>query len=124
MNGSEELLFTSGAILDLLSQIDELKNVDVGLTDSGNGRIQISIGDSVYDVSTDNAVDVSVDDETLCIVEDANVDAFDGIQENNLELEISDEYPDDTVEGGAFKEVAKTLLIGGMIRLTNKLLRK
>ena len=124
MNESEEILFTSGAILDLLSQIDELKNVDVGVTDSGNGTIQISVGDSVYNVSTNNAVDVSVDDETLGIVEDANVDAFDGIQEDNLELEISDEYPYDAIEGGVFKEVAKTLLIGGMIRLTNKLLRK
>lgn len=114
----EGILFTPAAIIDLLSKIDELSDLEIGISETIDGDIQLVVGDSTYSISTDNAVEIDVDDEVVDEVEDVNTEAYE-----NLDDSVSVQY-DDTVESGIIKELAKSLLLGGMIRLSKSLLTK
>ena len=118
----DELLFTPAAVLELLSNIDELKGVDVGIVETLNNELQITVGSSSYVISADNATTIEVDEDALESVDEANIDTYERLSESGeLDVDIStDGYQN--VEGGIIKELAKTLLIGGMVRLTDKLL--
>lgn len=112
-----ELVLTPASLLDLLSQIDELKDLDVGISETIDGGIQLQIGESIYLIEN-TAEDVIVDDE---VVEDVS-----SINENTYDELMSGEdfIKDDTIESGVIKELAKTLLVGGLVRLTTKFLKK
>lgn len=110
----EELVFTPAAVLDLLSQIDELKDLDVGISETPDG-IQVQIGDSIYMISDNNFQDIEVSEEVVEEISDLNNTTYDEISSDNV---ISDE----TVESGIIKEIAKTLLVGGVARLVKKFL--
>ena len=56
-------------------------------------------------------------------VEDEVVEEVSDINDSALE-EIEDIEFEDTVEGGILSEALKTLAVGGMVRLTSKLLGK
>ena len=108
------LLFTPAALLDFLSSIDELKDVDVGITESPEGDIQVQIGESIYNVDTSQATEVEVDEEVVDQVDEANEEAYD-------ELDVDTQ---DDVEGGIIKEALKTLLVGGLVRMGAKVLKE
>ena len=108
------ILFTPAALLDFLSSIDELKDVDVGITESPEGDIQVQIGDSIYNVDTSQATEVEVDEEVVDQVDEANEEAYD-------ELDVDTQ---DDVEGGIIKEALKTLLVGGLVRMGAKVLKE
>ena len=98
---NESILFTPAAVLDLLSQIDELSDLD--------------IGSSIYEIDNSNATTISVDTSTADTIEDVNEQAYD---------DIVDEFDDsETIESGIIKEIAKTLLLGGMLRVGSKILK-
>ena len=107
-----ELVFTPAAILDLLSQVDEFQDFDLGLTESLDGTLQLQVGDSFYALNSEESV-------TDVAVEDAVVDEISEINESTYETLISDGMADDieSVESGIIKETLKTLLIGGVVRL-------
>lgn len=113
---SDTILFTPASLLDLLAQIDELKDVNVGISETIDGQLQLDIGDSSYLISTEAAVDVQVDDSTVEQIEDANYEAYDNLDSNLFDVT-------DNIESGIIKELAKTLLVGGLVRLTSKLFR-
>lgn len=104
------ILFTPAALLDFLSSIEELSDVDIGVTESIDGSIQVSIGDSTYSIDTSDATDVNVDPEVIDEVDELNQDTYE---------ELSADYEDvpDDVEGGIIKEALKTLLVGGLVRM-------
>lgn len=108
------ILFTPAALLDFLSSIDELKDVDVGITESPEGDIQVQIGDSIYNVDTSQATEIEVDEEVVDQVDEANEEAYD-------ELDVDTQ---DDVEGGIIKEALKTLLVGGLVRMGAKVLKE
>ena len=110
----QETVFTASAVLDLLMQIDELKDYDIDLRESESGDISLTIGDSVYDLNAD-AAEVEVEPEVVDEVSEINEDNLSEL-ENSADVEL---YP---VESGVLKELAKTLMIGGIVRLTKKLL--
>lgn len=112
----DQLLFTPASVLDLLSKIDELKDVDVGVVETLDGKLQVQVGQSVYEIDDSNSTDVSVDEQTFDTVDDANLDAYDSL-ESSGEIELKQ-----PVESGILKQIAKTLLIGGLVRLSKKLL--
>lgn len=111
MRNNDELVFTSSAILDLLSQIEELNNYDIDLTETTAG-LKITIGNSVYNISS--ASEVEVDADVLDDISEINEAGFDELSDLGVDI--------DTVESGLVKEIAKTLAIGGLVRLTKKLL--
>lgn len=110
---NQETLFTSASLLDLLSQIDELADKDINLIE-GEDNLKIQIGDSTYDINLNVSEEVEVPEEVVDQVADINDEAFD-------ELDFAD---GEVVEGGIIKEALKTLAIGGLVRLTGKLVGK
>lgn len=116
MDDLQSIVFTPAAVLDLLSQIDELKDRNISLTQTLSNDIQIQIGESVYVISSDDATEVSVDDSVVEEVEELNESAYQDL--DNMDVELSEE----PIESGLLKELAKSLLLGGMIRLSKKLL--
>ena len=115
MNESmNKILFTPAALLDFLSSIDELKDLDVGITESADGDLQVQIGESTYIVDTSNATEVEVDEEVVDQVDEANEEAYD-----ELDIDTTED-----VEGGIIKEALKTLLVGGLVRMGAKVLKE
>lgn len=112
----DEIVFTPAAVLNLLTQIEELKDYNIEINDGVEGRLQVIVGDSVYEVDTNNIVEVAVDESAVADVEDANQDAYASLAESG-EVELQ------PVESGILKQIAKTLLVGGLVRLTSKLLK-
>lgn len=116
----EEVVFTPSAILHLLTEIDELKDKDVGLTELPDGNLQISIGESIYNIETNNTpTEVEVDEEVIEIVDQENQDTIEQLADNG-EFELSEQ---ETIESGVLSGIVKSLLLGGMIRLAPKLLK-
>lgn len=117
----DELLFTPASILDLLSQIEELQNVDVGIHEHVDG-VDIQVGQLTYTISSKDATEIHVNPHVLDIVDDVNTDTYQNLQDsNNMIVYDGDEEP---IEGGIIKQLAKTLFVGGLVRLTAKMLKK
>lgn len=107
-----EVLYTSAAVVDLISQINELqgKTIDINETDS---QAIITIDDTEYTIPYNNAAEIEVDDFIVDEVADITDSAYEDMDES---------VPDD-ITSGILKELAKTLFVGGLVRLTGKLLK-
>ena len=112
----EELVFTSASILDLLSSIDELKDKNINLTETESG-ISITIGESTYEINTANAIEVEVDEEVVEEIDEVTSEAYSELSDNGVDVQ-------DEVEGGPIKELIKTLMLGGMVKMTANMLKK
>lgn len=112
------IVFTPAAILDMLSQIDELRDYDLSIAETLDGKLQIIVGDSIYNIETDNAEQIEVPEDVVDTVEDINDDAYEDLIDSE-EFESQDQ---DIVESGLIKEAIKSLLLGGAIKLVKKLL--
>lgn len=111
----DEIMFTPAAVLDLLTQIEELQGYDIGIDDSSS-MLRVTIGDSIYNINTRNTTDISVDESVVDDVELVNQSAYDNLSDSG-EVEL------EPINSGLIKQVAKTLLVGGLVRLTAKLLK-
>lgn len=129
----DELLFTPAAVLSLLSQLNELKDVNVGVSEYTDG-LQIQVGQSIYTISSEDAEKIDVEESVLDRVDEISVDAYQELEDSGS-IEIHDpdgdgyienvsDSDDEPVEGGVIKELAKTLFVGGLVRLTAKMLKK
>lgn len=114
-----EVLFTPAALFDFLTQIEELKSYAVSVADTPGGSIQISIGDSIYNVTGQDAVEVPVNPNTVVEVREAAEDAYDELGSN-----VNNTANLEPVTSGVLKQIVKTLLIGGLVRLTDRILHK
>lgn len=114
----EELILTPSALLDLLLQIDELKDKDIGITEALDGNLQLQIGDTVYTIESDEIVDIPTDVETVETVSEIKDAAYDELEESG---EIDNQ---ESIQSGIIGSLAKSLFIGGMARLTADLLKK
>lgn len=112
-NSDSQLLFTPASVVDLLLQIDELKDKTVIIAETPDGQLQLTIGDSIYMIDDNSSESVEVDDEVVDIIEETNSEAFEELADG---LEVSEE----PIEGGIIKEAVKSLLLGGMIRFAKK----
>lgn len=112
------ILFTPAAVLGLLSKIEELQDKDIGISETLDGNLLLTIGDSKYEISSDYAEEVEVSDEAVDAVEEINEEAY-----SDLGGEDTSSREFEYVASGVIKEFFKTLLVGGMVRLTNKWLR-
>lgn len=115
----QEIMFTPAALLDLLSQIDELKDVNIGITETIDSQIQLQIGDSTYILKEDDATEIRVDSSVIDAVEDANIHAYEDLADSG-QINLDSSEP---IESGVLKELAKTLFVGGIVRLSAKFLK-
>ena len=104
-----ETIITSTGLMEILSQIDELSEYDISVTDDTSGNITVSIGDSVYKLQPTETVDAPED--VISDIADINDDAYE-------QTDFADE--EEYISSGVAKEVAKTLLVGGLVRLASK----
>ena len=112
----DSIVFTPASLIDLLSKIEELQDLDVGISETIDNKIQLNVGESLYIIETNNATDVPVNETTVEQVEDANFEAYDNLDDSvDVILPSDGEEP---VESGIIKEIAKTLLVGGLVRLS------
>jgi hypothetical protein len=108
----EELVFTPAAVLDLLAQIEELQQYDIGVSETPDG-VQVQIGESIYLIPFADATDIEVPEDVSDEIADLNEETYENIS-------YADEVSNDYIESGLLKEVVKTLLVGGVARLVNK----
>ena len=111
------IIFTPASLLEILNQIDELKDYNISVTETLDGNIQIEIGDSAYQIDTDNIEEVEVPEDVVDTVEDINEETYEDLVDSE-EFESTEEV----VEGGFLKEAIKSLLLGGAVKLIKKLL--
>ena len=114
----DNVVFTPASVLSLLTKIDELKDVNIGMTETMDGKLQLSVGESIYELEPEVDTNVQVDDSVVDKIEDVNQQTYEDLAEDG-EVELQEE-----VTGGVLKEIAKTLLLGGIVRLTGKMLRE
>ena len=111
----EELVFTSASLLDILSNIDELKDKDISVNETDSG-IDLSIGDSLYRISSNDAYSISASREVVEEISDVADEAYEDLEAEGVDIS-------ERVEGGPIKELVKTLLIGGMVKMTANMLK-
>lgn len=112
------IVFTPAAVLELLSNIDELKDYDLSITETLDGDLQLRVGDSTYTIDTDYLEEIAVPEDVVDTVEDINEDAYE-------DLVASEQFEDaasEPVEAGLIKEAIKSMLLGGAIKLIKKLI--
>lgn len=107
-----QIVFTPSSLLDLLSQIDELSDYDIDVSEVGDEQVEITIGESTYSINSQDAYDVAVDDETVEDVESINDEGYEELGVDTLE----------DIEGGLIKTAVKALLLRGLIKLSSKLI--
>lgn len=113
------IIFTPAAILDLLNQIDELSEYGLGISETLDGKLQLTVGDSTYEIDVESTSEVTVPEDVSESIDDINSEAYEDLIESE-EFEVSD-Y--ETIESGLIKEAVKSLLVGGAVRLVTKLLK-
>lgn len=111
----DEILFTPAAVLDFLSNVVELQGHDIHLDETSSG-VTITIGESVYSIDTKSVTPIEVDPDTIEEVNDISSEAYDDLEAEGIDIQ-------DSISGGPIKELAKTLMLGGMLRLTSKWLK-
>lgn len=114
----EELILTPSALLDLLLQIDELKDKDIGITETLDGNLQLQINDTIYTIESDDIIDIPTDVGTVETITDVKDAAYDELEDSG-QIETKD-----SIESGIIGSLAKSLFIGGMARLTADILKK
>lgn len=117
-----ELIFTPASVLDLLLQIDELSEYDIGITETIDGNLQLQIGESIYELNGNDVDEIKVDESIVDTISDINEDAY-----ADLGMDATEDYidysDDEYVESSVIGELAKSLLLGGMVRLSAKMLQ-
>ena len=112
----QQIVFTPAAVLDLLSQIEELSDVPVGIAETLDDKIQITVGDSVYVLDCSSETSIDVEPDVIDTLGEANFEAYQDLLDSNAVEYVEDE----PVTGGIIKEGIKSLLLGGMIRFASK----
>lgn len=113
----DKLLFTPSAVLDLLVQIDELKDKELGMTETLDGNLQLTVGESDYIIEpSELQTTLNINDTDLENIQELSEEAYQAMADDG-DIELDSAEP---IESGIIKEIAKTLLIGGVVRLAGK----
>lgn len=110
----ETLIFTPSALLEILSGIEELSDYQIGITETIDGKLQLQVGSSVYELEQESET------QTIEVTEDT-VDKIEEVNENTYE-ELT-EIDNEPITSGIIGELAKNMLLGGMLRLSGKILK-
>lgn len=111
-------LFTSAAILEMLTQIKELDPYDIEVVEVDENRLHINVGDSSYFVDSSIAETIDVSEDVIETVEEVTDETFQDVNEElgNSEFEA--------VEGGLIKDMIHTMLLGGAVKFISNSLKK
>lgn len=124
----EQNLITTSGLLEILLNIDELSEYPIDVQETTDGNISITIGNSSYvAVTSESAITMNATPEDADLISELNEEVYEEIVEeysdNNADLDdYNPNMPEDTIESGLLKDIAKTFLLGGAIKLAKKLL--
>ena len=106
-----ETLFSAASLLTILSEIEEIDAEQIYL-DTDETGITVTLDGNSYRFNYDKAgtAEVEVSDEDMTEAEEV------------ISAELENEEPE-RVEAGVLSGALKTLLVGGLVRLTSKLLK-
>lgn len=115
-----QIVLTPSSLFDVLTQIDELSGKSIELDESEDGKfLTIRIDNSSYRINCNEAESVVVNDDALTDIQSINYEGYEDSSANDdVLLDLA------PVEGGIIKEIAKTLLVGGLVRLASNTLKK
>lgn len=116
----EQILFTPASLLDLLSQIDEIKDLAIGVTVGLDGELILQIGESTYKIEPEKPLDVEVEQEIVEDIAEQNETAYEELVESSDDIFVDEEV----IEGGIYTETLKDILVGGLVRMAGKYLKK
>ena len=114
----DELLFTSASVLDLLSNIEELKDKNLDIQETSSG-VTITVGDNAYEIKSSQATEVEVEESVIEEIDNITSEAYEELAVQGVDVDEMEE-----VEGGPIKALLKTLFLGGMVKMTAKMLRE
>lgn len=111
-------VFTPVGILEILSQISELDDYELGLQEDPNGDVRIFVGESQYIIKSSSLDKLVVPENVSDSIENIDKDTADEI----LDAGAEERSHSDVVESGVLREIVKSMLVGGAIRMIKKLL--
>lgn len=114
------IVFTPASILEILNQIDELRDYDIGITETLDGNLQLQVGTSTYELDVEDSEEIQVPEDVIDTVDEVNEDTYDELVGSYEEFENFEHLED--VEAGLIKEAIKSMLLGGAIKLAKKLM--
>lgn len=117
------LVLTPSALLAFLTQIEELKDLDISISENED-NIEVQIGESFYTIESPETSTVEVDEEAVNDIEDLNEEGYTELSDTEGVDIVEDITGDEPVEGGIIKELIKTLAVGGLVRLTKDAIMK
>lgn len=114
----DSLVLTPAGLLEFLVSIDELADYDIQATETIDGNIQIQIGESVYQIKTDDVSEIEAPPEVVEELEDINETAYDELldDESNELTDLSDIGLQD-IETGLIADVTKFILLKGLAKV-------
>lgn len=112
------IVFTPASVLDLLTQIDELKEYDIGITETIDDKLQLQVGSSIYEIVVENAEEIPVPEHVANEVETINQETYEDLLESD-DFEMKDQEP---VHSGLLTTMVKSMLLGGAIKFIKNML--
>ena len=113
----DAIVLTPAGLLELLTQVEELKDYNIGIVESLDGNLQLQIGESIYQLG-EAAPAVEVTPDVVEQVEEINLDAYQNIEED---IDFADDG--EPIEAGLINSLIKAVKVGGMLRLAAKVLK-
>ena len=113
---NDMLVLTPSALLAFLTNIEELKDLDISMQEDAD-KIEIQIGDGSYILESPESSEVEIDEMAVNEIDDLNEEGYDELADD-ADVEYLEDVEGDRVNGGIIKELIKTLAVGGLVRLT------
>ena len=113
---NDMLVLTPSALLAFLSNIEELKDLDITIGEDET-HIEVQIGDSSYILESPESSEVEIDEMAVNEISDLDEEGYDELAEDE-DIEHLEDVEGDRVDGGIIKVLIKTLAVGGLVRLT------
>lgn len=115
-----EIVFTKCGLLEVLASIDELRGLDLELSDNGSS-IELKVGNSTYTINNSAATEVSAPEEVVEQIESIDQTTLEDLTDGeDASFNIAEQ---ENVNAGILKHLVKSMLVGGMIRLLPKLIK-
>lgn len=117
----EQILFTPASLLDLLCQVDEFAEFELGVVTGIDGDLILTVGDSQYKIEPDHPLDLEVEPEVAEDVAEQNMSAYEDLVDKSDDVSSGDQ---EVIESGIYTDTLKNMLVGGLVRMAGKYLKE
>ena len=117
----EQILFTPASLLDLLCQVDEFAEFELGIVTGIDGDLILTVGDSQYKIEPDRPLELEVEPEVAEDVAEQNMSAYEDLVDKSDDVSSGDQ---EVIESGIYTDTLKNMLVGGLVRMAGKYLKE